>query len=225
MLAAMNALRFSAATAALAAILAAAAALGACGDNLTITNCVVPVPGATAADGGPDPCHCAPPPSLNVTTCGCLSGDPQEVANYQACMTLFREEEDAGEGGPIPGCNGQCWPIPPPDWTPPLLLWVGAESSAPPCPELAPAPLYGGYANGTFALACTSNAGGTCRGLGDVCGPEGAEGFWTCVFREGDVDCPLVGPYIEKHVFYEAAGGQPILPSTFCCPAAPLPSP
>jgi hypothetical protein len=226
MLAAMNALRLSAAAIVVLAVSAAAAALGSCssGPEITVSICAIPTLDEKGADGSPDPCHCNPPPSLNITTCPCLSGDPQSVDSYNACMTLYRGETDAGaEGGPISGCTGECWPIPPPDWAP-LLLWVGLQSNAPPCPEVAPAPVYGGYATGTFALACTSNASGTCPGLGDVCGPEAGDGFWTCIFREGDVDCPLVGPYDEKHVFYETAG-SPTLPSTFCCPSAPLPLP
>ncbi len=216
----MSALRLPAAAIAIATVLAAAAALGSCGTGqVTLSLCTTPTVDEKAADGGPDPCHCDPPPSLDITTCPCLSGSQQYVDAYNACMQLFRLEEDAGEGGPIPGgCTGQCWPIPPPGWTP-LLLWFGAESDAPSCPNVAPAPVYGGYAAGTFALACASNASGTCADLGDICGPEQADGFWTCVYQEGDDECALVGPYVEKHLFYEGA-----TPTTFCCPAAPLPS-
>ncbi len=223
MLATMNALRLSAAAMAVAVILAAAGAIGACGPGQTISNCLVPTKTETAADGGPDPCHCDPPPALNITGCACLSGDQGEVDYYNACMATFREEQDAGEGGPIPGCTGQCWPIPPPEWTP-LLLWVGAQSSAPPCPDVAPAAVYGGYANGAFAFACASNASGACPSFGDVCGPAGAEGFWQCAFQEGDADCPIVGPYLVKHTFYEHPG-QSSEPATFCCPTSPLPAP
>jgi hypothetical protein len=224
MLAAMNALRISAAATAALAIFTAAAALGSCsnGPEITLSDCAVPVLGELSADGGPDPCHCDPPESLHITTCGCLSGNPQEVANYHACMALYQLEQDAGaEGGPIPGgCAGQCWPIPPLDWMSPLLLWIGAENDAPPCPLVTPAVIYDGHANGTFAFACTSNASGTCPAPGDICAPAYAEGFSQCVVRNGDLNCPLLGPYTERHVFYEDASGQP---STFCCLPSPPP--
>ena len=48
------------------------------------------------------------------------------VQIFHECMSLVPSEAgDAAEGGPLPACNGACWPIPPPDWTP-MLLWIGA---------------------------------------------------------------------------------------------------
>jgi len=119
----MNALRLS------AAVIAVTALLAACGPGQQLSLCLTPTLDEKAADGGPDPCHCDPPASLNITNCACLSGTQQDRDAYLQCITTFREEQDAGAGGPIPGCTGQCWPMPPPEWTP-LLLWVGAESSA-----------------------------------------------------------------------------------------------
>jgi len=55
------------------------------------------------ADGGPDPCHCDPPASSNLGTCGCLSdpNDQSSIAAYQQCMFLYHAEQDAGgDGGP-----------------------------------------------------------------------------------------------------------------------------
>jgi hypothetical protein len=91
MLAAMNALRFAAAIAVLNAT-----ALGfSCGPQES-PPCAIPTLNEKAADGGPDPCHCAPPPSLNVLACECLSGDQGFIDAYNACMTLYRGEMDAG---------------------------------------------------------------------------------------------------------------------------------
>jgi hypothetical protein len=140
-------------------------------------------------------------------------------------MEVYRGEVDAGaEGGPISGCTGECWPIPPPGWTS-LLLWIGPQNETPLCPPTAPTVVYDGSASGAFALACTSNASGTCPGLGDVCAPEPADGFRPCVMHDGDVDCVSLGPYPEKHLFYEGGGADPLLPSTFCCLPSLLPSP
>jgi len=96
MLAAVNALRFAAATAAVTAVLAAATALGSCGNGPQYSNCNTPTLGEVGADGSPDPCHCDPPPSLNITTCLCLSGDQQYVDAYNVCMFDYRGEMDAG---------------------------------------------------------------------------------------------------------------------------------
>ncbi len=222
----MNMLRLSAAAVVVAAVLIAAA-LGACDPGAVISVCNIPTVNERAADGGPDPCHCDPPPALNITGCPCLSDPTNQDAidDYGQCFASFLDEEDAGLGGPLTrACTGGCWPIPPLGWTQMALLWVGAESNAPPCPPSAPAVLYGGYGPGTFAIACTSNASGSCPDLGDVCGPTAGEGFWACVYREGNDGCPLLGPYTEDHVFYEASG-QPSQPSTFCCLPSPAPAP
>jgi hypothetical protein len=92
MLATVNALCLAAAV----AILAAAAALGSCGPDQQISVCSTPTLGEKGADGGPDPCHCDPPSSLNITTCPCLSGDQQYVDAYNACIALYQLEVDAG---------------------------------------------------------------------------------------------------------------------------------
>jgi hypothetical protein len=162
----VNALRLPVAAAALIALYVAAAALGACSNGPLLSDCLIPTLGEVDADGGPDPCHCNPAPSLNITTCPCLSGGHPDKDAYLACMATYREEMmDAGastDGGPIPGCTGQCWPPPPAYWTTPLLLWIGPENDAPSCPTEAPFVFYDGYAGGSFALACTSGASGTC---------------------------------------------------------------
>jgi len=92
--------RFAVVTAVAAALLIAAV-LG-CGDNTVyITDCGTPTLDEKAADGGPDPCHCDPPPSANFGACGCLSNpiDQQSMDEYQTCMFLYHAEQDAGGGG------------------------------------------------------------------------------------------------------------------------------
>jgi hypothetical protein len=94
MLAAVNARRFAAAAAAV--VVSAAAMLGSC-SGPEFPACGFPTLDEKAADGGPDPCHCDPPPSLNLQACGCLSATPQDVDVYNGCMVLYRAEMmDAG---------------------------------------------------------------------------------------------------------------------------------
>jgi hypothetical protein len=79
-----NALRLSAAALALTTLLAAAAALGSCsGPGVAGWACYYPAPGETGADGGPDPCHCDPPPG-QPPACECLS-TPEGTQEYNAC--------------------------------------------------------------------------------------------------------------------------------------------
>lgn len=96
MLAAVKALRFAAAAAAVTALLTAAGALGSCSNGPDYSACFIPTLGETAPDGSPDPCHCDPPPSLNITTCPCLSGTQSFVDAYNECMFVYRGETDAG---------------------------------------------------------------------------------------------------------------------------------
>jgi hypothetical protein len=226
----MNALRLSMAALAVSSLLAVGWMVGTvgCGQGeLKVYNCAVGTPGETGAEGEPDPCHCDNP---GGAACACT--DPNEFQNsglsgqrlYQLCLQSLADAGDAGEGGPLSGCTGQCWPPPPHDWASPLLLWFGPESEVPPCPLAAPWVYYNGYADSTFALACTGDMSGACPVAGEVCAPTFVDGFSQCVIRDGDVPCPILGPYTEEHVFY-AVAGQSILPSTFCCFPSPLPTP
>ncbi len=98
----MNALRLAAAALATTSVLIGAALIS-CNDVINVSLCNVPTLGETGVDGGPDPCHCDPLPSLNITGCGCLSnpGDQGSIDDFNACMALVRVETDAGgEGGP-----------------------------------------------------------------------------------------------------------------------------
>jgi hypothetical protein len=95
MLAAVNGLRLAAA----GGILGVVAALGFSCSWKGVPDCGIPSPSETTADGGPDPCHCDPPPSLNLQACPCLSGTQDDADVYNACMTIYRAEMmDAGGG-------------------------------------------------------------------------------------------------------------------------------
>ena len=235
----MKVFRLPALALAVSSLLATAWALGvgACSDPSTLIdpNCLVPTPTETGADGGPDPCHCNLPGEFAASSCLCTSNEPSGVngltwaQTYHLCMDqLPPDAGDAAEGGPIPAsaCDGQCWPPPPYEWMMPLLLWTGAEADAPQCPPAAPWTYYNGYSGNTFALGCTGGSSGACPVPGEVCAPTFVAGFSQCVIREGVVPCPIVGnpmsgEYSEEQVFYEIPG-QPLVPSTFCCLAAPL---
>ena len=94
MLAAVNALRFAATA---IAVLTATAVLGSACFGPAVPDCGIPAPTETGTDGGPDPCHCDPPPSLNLGACPCLSGSPGDVDQYNSCMAVYRlETMDAG---------------------------------------------------------------------------------------------------------------------------------
>lgn len=58
----------------------------------------------------------------------------------------------------------------------------------------------------TFAISCRIDPFLTCPNPYDRCAPAARPGFRVCVyaFGGGDVDCPDVGPYTEKHVAYDA---------------------
>ncbi len=97
----MNALRLAAISVALTALLVMVA-LGCGNDVLQFTDCGTLPWDEKAADGGSDPCHCDPPPSLGIMGCACLS-DPenqQAIDDYGSCEVLYRAQVDASDGGP-----------------------------------------------------------------------------------------------------------------------------
>jgi hypothetical protein len=211
--------------------------------ELIAYNCFQPSEGEYGADGGPDLCHCNVPPPYADNSCPCTSGDIVAegltgIQIFHDCMSLVTgtggeagDDADAGddaEGGPLPECNGACWPPPPHDWMDPLLLWRGDAGDMPQCPTAAPWVYYNGYAGDTFALGCTGAPSGARPIPGEVCAPAFLDGFSQCVVRDGVVPCPTVGgtmlgEYTAEYVFYEIPG-QPLVPSTFCCLAARPPS-
>jgi hypothetical protein len=79
--------------------------------NIDVYDCPAPDKGHQDAKGEPDPCH--------------------------------RNDLTAGDAG-LPGdagetCTGVCVPFIPTLWAGPLLVWMGDEAEAPPCPALADA--------------------------------------------------------------------------------------
>jgi hypothetical protein len=95
MLPPMAPLRLTAA-ATTAAVLTAAAVLGASCGGPNEVDCTLPTLTEMGVDGGPDPCHCDPPPSLNIVACQCLNGGQSWIDAYNACMTFYRLQMDAG---------------------------------------------------------------------------------------------------------------------------------
>ncbi|MCC6556375.1 MAG: hypothetical protein IT372_25730 [Polyangiaceae bacterium] len=58
---------------------------------------------------------------------------------------------------PCGDCRGQCVPLPPADFSDPVLLWTGSDVDAPQCPPHAPVPFYEGHAGfdpGNYCPAC-----------------------------------------------------------------------
>jgi hypothetical protein len=212
--------RFSAGALAVSLVLAAGWALStaSCGGTIYVWECAAP----DGADLGA--ANTANDPTYGDCPCKCCTHGPVNGHPYPQGDCPFADA-GAGEGGPIP-CSGQCWPlVPEPNWTGPLLLGVGPASNRPLCPASGDsAPVWGGYGMDTFAVACTSQASGVCADLIHVCGPEGAEGFSACVLQAGDVTCPLVPPYTNRQVFYEAPPPLSGLPTTLCCMDATPPT-
>jgi hypothetical protein len=96
----MHALRLAAAATVAAALAAAAVS---CGENVIIyPDCAIPTLDEKGADGGPDPCHCDPPPSSSYyEACGCLSdpSDQNAIDDFDTCVFLVKGEQDAGDDG------------------------------------------------------------------------------------------------------------------------------
>jgi hypothetical protein len=58
----------------------------------------------------------------------------------------------------------------------------------------------------TFGLGCAGAASGSCPDHGEVCAAAASTpGFLTCIYHEGDVDCPGFSLYADQHVLYEGA--------------------
>jgi hypothetical protein len=83
----MSGLRLLAASAAAVAVLGTSCFPGSSPD------CAIPTLKEKGADGGPDPCHCDPPPSLNMQACPC---DQSDIDVFNACLVTYWAEIDAG---------------------------------------------------------------------------------------------------------------------------------
>jgi len=62
----------------------------------------------------------------------------------------------------------------------------------------------------TLGMSCRINPTFECPSNRDSCAPAAAAGFRVCVYYNpaGDVDCPTISKYTEKHVFYGAFDDQ-----------------
>lgn len=72
-------------------------------------------------------------------------------------------------------------------------------------PASQPVPLKATAVWGTYGRACIGSTTGGCEDHGTTCAavPEVASGgFLTCIFHEGDVECPEGSSYADKHVLY-----------------------
>jgi hypothetical protein len=111
---------------------AVVAAAPGCGLNEDILeNCNHPDPSGNPCMGQLDPCcEVCPCPGVCVEEpCPDAGTDAAKDADDEQAMM------DA-EAGPI--CEGTCVPLPPDGWSSPVLVWQGAPSDAPPCPDEAP---------------------------------------------------------------------------------------
>jgi hypothetical protein len=97
MLPPMKVLGLTVAAIAAAVVLAAASGSSCSGKN--IPECGLPTLPEKGLDGGPDPCHCAPPPALNLEACPCGSGSQDDIDLFNACIAIYDAELDAGMGG------------------------------------------------------------------------------------------------------------------------------
>lgn len=79
------------------------------------------------------------------------------------------------------------------------LVETGCAPSQLPVPKDAPASWM------TLGRFCQGWPGQACGNSGFVCTPARPPGggFRLCIYQKGDNDCPNLGPYQEKHVFYD----------------------
>lgn len=138
------------------AVITAVAGVAGCPEVANVDACEHPDYTHHDKDGSLDPCHCD-------DDAGSVGG---RDTGYCAAFLASADAGDAAAEGPIPGCSGQCFANPPTFWTSPLLLWFGAETDAPACPDSAPALGFEGHAD----LDAPDTACGVCS-----CGaPEGS---------------------------------------------------
>lgn len=161
----MNALRLSRAVMIAATVLAVAAALAGT-FGAAIAGC------STGTDyvwncAGPDGGNIGTDVSQNfVCPCSCCIDGPVQGGPFPTGDCPFADGGTGADGGPLPGCAGQCVPNPPTYWSGPVLLWYGASIDAPSCPASAAGVGYQGYAEPTTNLVCDvcscSTPTGTC---------------------------------------------------------------
>jgi hypothetical protein len=129
--------------------------------------CAIPDDGKLASDGGADPCRCSDPPEPgDPGVCDCQTTEQGKV-RFLACVQNLCDpdlglnpqnpfclaikdggrDRDASDDGPSTGCTGECLSSAPLGWSEPVLLWFGAESGAPTCPDVAPTVGFEGHAS------------------------------------------------------------------------------
>ena len=99
---------------------------------------------------------------------------------------------DAGDAGdapadaPIsaPACQGQCAPLGPLGWARPVLVWMGPEPEAPPCPEAALKLAYEGHADLHAPNEC-----GACQ-----CDPPAGSCHLPTKLTASSMSCPGTDP-------------------------------
>lgn len=107
--------------------------------------------------------------ALLVALLGGGCGDPI-VIDLTSCEEPYPDPSCPKPPGHVEEetCPGQCVPIPPVDWTDPLLLWTGDELLAPECPaDRAGQIVYEGHADPVDAPACPEC---TCEPATGECG-------------------------------------------------------
>jgi hypothetical protein len=123
-----------------------------CGDAIAY-GCNYPIVGRLAHDGRHDACCDIDPCPGVCLNDPCPDGGEGGDAGTDATMA-----EDGTSS-----CAGECAPIPPFGWDGPGLLWLGADGTAPPCPDQAPVVAYQGHAD----LVAPPAACGSC-----ICSPS-----------------------------------------------------
>src|SRR5262249_48342488 len=103
---------------------------------------------------------------------------------------------------------GPCVPPSPDDWSNPLLLWIGAPGTEPPCPPEAPHREYDGHADPVQDPATC--AGCACAPPSGTCGPP-------AVLTANAAVCAAVGLGVARTPFVSPVVGS-------CTASAPLPA-
>ena len=146
------------------------------------------------------PCACDPPPSVScampetwtASSVACSGPGATTPFNAPAGWDGSCTAEDAIPAGAL--CNNspcvRSLLIEPP---------VATAGACAPTPQVPP-PAENAFS--IFAKACVGNAYyPPCAASGELCVSAAPEGFATCIFHPGDVECPA--PWNDKRIYYE----------------------
>jgi hypothetical protein len=103
---------------------------------------------------------------------------------------------DAGVDDAGGTCVGQCAPHIPADWSPPALVWVGAEADAPPCAAIGATQHYVGHADLDAPIVC-----GAC-----TCAPPSGSCALPATLTASSATCPGNGSGVTHTSFDPPAG-------------------